>query len=76
MGLIPVWAVHFRVGLNDPCESFPTQNILWFGEMSYWEARVNLRREHLSSLAGRGSLQASAYYSRRSLVILERRAEG
>lgn len=25
---IPVWAIHFRVGLNDPCESFPTQNIL------------------------------------------------
>lgn len=26
--LIPVGAVHFRVGLDDPCWSFATQNIL------------------------------------------------
>lgn len=28
VGLIPVWAIHFRVGLNDPCGLLQTQNIL------------------------------------------------
>lgn len=30
MELIPVWAVRLRVGLDDPCRSLSTQNILWF----------------------------------------------
>lgn len=33
VGPIPVWVIHFRVALDDPCESFPTQSfpplILW-----------------------------------------------
>lgn len=28
VGSIPVGAIYFRVGLDDPCESFPAQNIL------------------------------------------------
>lgn len=28
MVLIPVWAILFRVGLNDPCGSIPSKNIL------------------------------------------------
>lgn len=32
MDLIPVWAIHSRAGLDDPCESLPAHNILrlWF----------------------------------------------
>lgn len=29
VGLIPVWAIHSRFGLYDPCESLPINNILW-----------------------------------------------
>lgn len=28
VGLIPLWAIHLGVGLDDPCESLPTQSIL------------------------------------------------
>lgn len=29
MGLIPVQAILFRAGLNEPCGSLPNKNILW-----------------------------------------------
>lgn len=29
MGLGPVWTIHLQVGLDDPCGSLPTQNILY-----------------------------------------------
>lgn len=29
VGSIPVWAILLRVGLNDPCASLWTQNVLW-----------------------------------------------
>lgn len=28
VGLTPVWDIHFRAGLKDPCEFLQTQNIL------------------------------------------------
>lgn len=31
VGSIPVWAIHFRGGLDDFSGSLPTQTILWFG---------------------------------------------
>lgn len=27
--LVPLWAIHWRVGTDDPCGSLPSQNILW-----------------------------------------------
>lgn len=36
MGSIPVWAMHLGVGLNDPCTSLPTQNILWQTVSAAW----------------------------------------
>lgn len=30
VGLVPVWAIHLTVGINDPFVSFPIQNILSF----------------------------------------------
>lgn len=29
VGSTPVWAIHLRAGLDDPCGFLPTQNILW-----------------------------------------------
>lgn len=29
MGSIPIWTIHLRVELEDPCRLFLTQNILW-----------------------------------------------
>lgn len=34
-GLIPAWAIHWKVGLSDPCGSLLTQNILWSGNIYY-----------------------------------------
>lgn len=28
LGSIPIWAIHLRAGIDDPCWSLPTQNIL------------------------------------------------
>lgn len=33
VGLIAVWALHLRIGLNHPCGSLPTEKILWFYEI-------------------------------------------
>lgn len=30
LGLIPIWAIHLRAGLDDHCRSLQNQNILWF----------------------------------------------
>lgn len=34
MGLIPIWAFHLRVGLDEPCGSLPATNILCFYDFS------------------------------------------
>lgn len=34
MGSIPIWAIHFAVGLHEPCVPLPTTNILCFCDLS------------------------------------------
>lgn len=45
-GLILVWAIQLRVGLNSPCGSFPTQSSLWFCE-KFFAVRVVSRWNRL-----------------------------
>lgn len=42
VGLIPAWAIHLGVRLNDPCGSFPTQTIWWSCESMFSWASLHL----------------------------------
>lgn len=32
VGSVPLWAIHPRLGLHNPCGTLPTQTVLWFCE--------------------------------------------
>lgn len=45
VGLIPGWAIHLGVGPEDPCESFPTQNIPCFCDSDAQDYRLEHRNK-------------------------------
>lgn len=49
VGLIPVQAVHWRVGLAHPCRCPPTQNILWFYAIIHVKKRGGKRWSNLNT---------------------------
>lgn len=43
VGLMPIWVIHLKSGLDDPHSSLPTQAILYFCNILYWTQPIYLK---------------------------------